>query len=92
MPSVQFKEVEVIELPFVAGENHPSNFLEGSENHSSNAENTSFPEEKRDSAAIALAWEAQTRTKVDIETFEQEKAKKKKGKLKRLSRAVRKGM
>ncbi len=91
MPFVQFKEVEVIELPFVAGENHPSNFLKGSENHFSNAENT-FPEEKRDSAAIALAWEAQTRTKVDIETFEQEKAKKKKGRLKRLSRAVRKGM
>ena len=146
MRSVRFSDVEVIELSFVPGENHPSNLdlhvelsdedendegrdddkfnVDSSDNDrdlmgGSNDENT--PPKKswrkrrsksqqqkmkardaddkkrqrrivRDSAAITLSWEAQKRTVIDLDTYEKNKQKTKKGRLRRLSRAVRKRM
>ena len=101
MPGVQFKEVEVIELPIVAGEDHPSQYLDKRlSNNNTKNENCEFDQSedetnhprKMDSASITIDWKPQSRTTLDIETFEQERSKKKKGRLKKLTRAVRKRM
>ena len=55
--SVQFAEVEVIELPIVAGENHPSRLWK---------KKSQATVDTSDSAAITLGWEAQTRTTMNL--------------------------
>ena len=82
--SVQFAEVEVIELPIVAGENHPSRLWK---------KKSKADESTVDSAAITLGWEAQTRTTMNLNDYEEKKKKLRvKKKLQRMSRAVRKRM
>jgi hypothetical protein len=82
MPGVQFRDVEVIELPIVPGADHPTN-------------SSSF---FADSAAITIDWKAQSRTTVDVDTYESLKQKKRKKKKKKglksifLPRRVRKRM
>ena len=94
--AVRFKEVEVIEFAMVAGENHPSHYFSTRRDSSSNKKHhggTDDDEDQVDSAAIALDWEAQTRTKMDVDTYEEKQKKLRVGKkLKRMSRAVRKRM
>lgn len=88
--SVCFKEVEVIEFAIVAGENHPSHYPNwgGKENIETDDESNPV-----DSAAITLDWEAQARTRMDLDTYEEKQKKLRVGKkLKRMSRAVRKRM
>jgi hypothetical protein len=85
---IHFSNVEVIELPVIAGANHPSQrFLVTHPNDSQDYE-------ALDSACIALGWKPQSRIIIEFETFEQGRGsptrKGKKGKLQRLSRAVKK--
>jgi hypothetical protein len=92
--TVGFKEVEVIELPIVAGHNHPSHHFEVS--GKGRDEGSDYDEtdcEQFDSAAITLDWQAQTRTKINVDEFEEKKKRMRMGKkLQRMSRAVRKRM
>jgi hypothetical protein len=93
--SVRFKEVEVIELPIVAGENHPSQLFNLRKQKSAGGGHFDEADDDDwvDSAAITLAWEAQTRTKMDLDVYEEKQKKLRMGKkLKRMSRAVRKRM
>lgn len=94
--SVRFAEVEVIELPIVAGENHPSQLFtlkSASGMDPDETDDDSKAMDCVDSAAITLDWEAQTRTKMDLDTYEEKQKKLRVGKkLKRMSRAVRKRM
>ena len=84
--SVSFRDVEVIELPIVPGADHPTN--------------SQSPSKVGDSAAITVGWKPQSRTTIDVDTYEnskQEKSKNNKGRkggLRRifLPRAVRKRM
>jgi hypothetical protein len=88
---IQFSNVELIELPIIAGANHPSQrFLTVDF-----SDDDGVPEDPAlDSACITLGWKAQSRTNIDFETFEKSRRtptkKGKKGKLQRLSRAVKK--
>lgn len=99
--------MEIIELPIVAGENHPSQrgfHLRKHNRATKRADSSDFDETADDdagsrmgcaidSAAITLDWEAQARTKMDLDTYEEKQKKLRMGKkLKRMSRAVRKRM
>ena len=78
--SVSFNHVEVIELPIVAGEDHPSEMMEFAS------------DQNVDSAAITLGWEAQARTRMDVDAFEKKRRFRVGKKLRRMFRAVRKRM
>lgn len=91
MVLVQFTEVEVIELPLVAGATHPSvAVLDGGGVDGGGALMVV------DSASIALDWHAQRRTKIDINTYEAQRREKQLRRqqsgrrFQRLTRAVRK--
>ena len=70
----------MIELPIIAGPNHPSN------NHDRRGRY-----ERKDSACITLDWEAQRRTNMRLDTYERTR-RRKRSRLQHLSRAIRKKM
>lgn len=95
--SVGFADVEVIELAMVPGENHPSQVFqvdENDENDSRDVPTRSQLKKRVDSAHITLDWQAQSRTRIDLDTYEENKRKKLRmgKKLRRMSRSVRKRM
>jgi hypothetical protein len=100
---LQFRDVEVIELQFVAGDNYPFNrFLKGKAK-SRCKHDRQKQHGLEDSSSIALGWIAQTRTIVDFETYEEHRQERKlmalgkdnpdgrsQTRVRRLTRAVRK--
>ena len=97
---LQFGDVEVIELPVVAGENHPFWRLSKRKRKSREKHDRQEHLPVEDSSSISMDWKAQNRTIVDFETYEasrqERKLMEKDGKslriMRRLTRAVRKRM
>ncbi|KAG7337902.1 hypothetical protein IV203_022432 [Nitzschia inconspicua] len=91
---IRFSNVEVIELPIIAGPNHPSQRFLAVDLDDEKDRASADDDPALDSACITLGWKPKSRTRIDFETFEQGKgsptSRAKNGKLQRLSRAVKK--